>query len=499
MNLVIILVLMLTILVLYGEIRKWIIKRKLGSFESPKQIPILGVAGRFIGKSNDQIIDIVLKIIKEAKSTPVHAWFGPILAIGICEPEDVQIILSSDGCLNRPYFYDHFHYKLSIIATDKEIWKPHRCALNSAFNMKALQSYIPHLNDKSRILLKQMEPFLEERGDLYRTIFICMMDMIARTTMGSELNLQIKERGESLYRTVKIIMNSVQYRVVRFWLRSDFIYNWSKVGRDEKLPLQTGNSLIEEMYNNKVDELNLLKSQGIDFLEQVKSENSANFLEKCLILERDGVFNHETVLDQLSAIALGGFDTSTSTAFSTLLMLAMNQKHQGTVLEELRSVFETADCDVTQTHLAGMPYMERVIRETMRLLPPTPLIARQSSADIKLPRGTVPKDAFVVINIMQLHRNPRIWGENVTEFDPDRFLPENIAKRPPFSYIPFSGGVRNCIATKYAMISAKITLAHLLRRFKFTTDLKFEDIRVKTHLILEVTNVNPLQIEERNF
>lgn len=52
---------------------------------------------------------------------------------------------------------------------------------------------------------------------------------------------------------------------------------------------------------------------------------------------------------------------------------------------------------------------------------------------------------------------------------------------------------------KYAMMSAKITLAHLLRRYKFTTDLKFEDIRLKTHLVLEVTNEKPLRIEERQF
>lgn len=153
-------------------------------------------------------------------------------------------------------------------------------------------------------------------------------DMITRTTLGSELDLQQSKRGELLYRTVRIIMNSVQYRVVRFWLKSDFVYNLSKVGRDEKLPLQTGRNLIEEMYNKKLNELNQLKLEGNDYLENVKAENAANFLDKCIILEQDGIFTHQTVLDQLSAIALGGFDTSASTAFSTLLLLAMNQNHQ---------------------------------------------------------------------------------------------------------------------------------------------------------------------------
>lgn len=162
------------VFIAYGELRKWIIKRKLRYFESPKQVPILGAASRFIGKSNDEFIKIVFDMFDELKS-PFQLWLGPILVICISEPEDIQTILTSSDCLNKPYFYDHFKCKTSIIAVDREIWKPQRRALNASFNVKMLQSYVPFLNDKSRILLKKMEPFLEQPGDLYRTIFICMI------------------------------------------------------------------------------------------------------------------------------------------------------------------------------------------------------------------------------------------------------------------------------------------------------------------------------------
>lgn len=433
----------LLVTLLYIEIKKWIVNRKLRNFESPPQLPILGVASCIFGITNCEFIDLVFKYFEMVKTTPFYVWAGPFLTFGVADPQSVEILLTNEHCLNRPYFYKHMHCKTSILAIDKETWRPHRRALNAAFNVKMLNRYVPLLNGKARTLINRLQSHLSQPVDLYFILSVCMLDMITGSMMGIEKHLQ-SDYGSSLVRVAKHITNSIQYRVSRIWLRWDFIFdNCSKVGRDVQNAVKVGYDFIHQIYQEKMNELQLFKSHGIDHLYEAKTNDATNFIEKCLILEKDGIMTHENVIDELRVAVVAGIDTSSITVFGTLLMLAINQKQQDLVVDELHSIFESNRCDVTQTHLINMKYLERVIKETLRLLPPIPFIARQTTADIELPKGTIPKNSIIGINIMHMHRNPEIWGVNVLEFDPDRFLTENIEKRPKFSYIPFSNGNRN--------------------------------------------------------
>lgn len=129
------------------------------------------------------------------------------------------------------------------------------------------------------------------------------------------------------------------------------------------------------------------------------------------------------------------------------MLLAMFPKYQQKAFEEIRSLFpERDDFEVTYEDTQNMVYMDMVLNETMRLLAPVPLIARQSTQDVQLSNGVVlPKGIQIVIDVFNMHRRTDIWGPDAKVFNPENFLPSNMEGKHSYAFIPFTKGIRNCI------------------------------------------------------
>lgn len=70
-----------------------------------------------------------------------------------------------------------------------------------------------------------------------------------------------------------------------------------------------------------------------------------------------------------------------------------------------------------------------------------------------------------------MHHDPEYY-ENPEEFNPERFTSENVAKRHPYTFLPFGDGPRNCIGMRFGMMQTRMGLIALLRNFKFSTSSK---------------------------
>jgi cytochrome P450 len=161
---------------------------------------------------------------------------------------------------------------------------------------------------------------------------------------------------------------------------------------------------------------------------------------------------------------------------SILLMLAMHKDIQKKVIDEIDTVLMQDGLITDYESAYKLTYLETVIKETMRLFPILPLVARETTDEIELDGYVIPEGTIINIFSFGVQRNKKYWGEDAHLFKPSRFEPENIRNVHQYAYIPFTGGQRMCIGWRYAMIFMKVYLANFFRHYTVDTHLKFDEI-----------------------
>lgn len=203
----------------------------------------------------------------------------------------------------------------------------------------------------------------------------------------------------------------------------------------------------------------------------------------------------------IKAIILDMLAAATDSTF-TLLEWAMAELiNHPQEMRKLQDEVRTAVGDaghVTEDHLPDLRYLKAVVKETLRLHPPTPLLLpRETVEDTQLLGYHVPAGTRVLIHAWAIGRDPATWGDRAEEFVPERFLEYTHEMGQDFAFLPFGAGRRGCPGVKFAMPSNELALASLVYHFDWElaggrkppvdmTELHGLSVRLKTALLLAV-------------
>ncbi len=177
--------------------------------------------------------------------------------------------------------------------------------------------------------------------------------------------------------------------------------------------------------------------------------------------EEGGTLSDDELIGQLFVLFLAGHDTTKSAIAWTLFLLGQHPTILASVRDELASVLG-GDAP-TNEQMPRLALLDRVVKESLRLLPPAPFTARLTTQPVELAGFELPAGTEVIVSPYCLHRDPDVYPE------PQRFRPERweTLAPSPFEYAPFGAGPRMCIGAGFAALEAKLVLAILLQRFTF--------------------------------
>lgn len=168
------------------------------------------------------------------------------------------------------------------------------------------------------------------------------------------------------------------------------------------------------------------------------------------------------------------FAAGAETTSSTLEWALTELVHSPEALSKARSELEKQigkGNPMEESDIARLPYLQAVVKETLRLHPAVPLlIPRKASVDVQISGFIVPKGAQVLVNAWAIGRDASTW-ENPYSFKPERFLGLDVdVKGRNFELIPFGAGRRICPGLPLAIRMLYLMLGSLIKSFDWKLD-----------------------------
>jgi cytochrome P450 len=169
------------------------------------------------------------------------------------------------------------------------------------------------------------------------------------------------------------------------------------------------------------------------------------------------------VRDEAMTIFLAGHETTANALTWTWYLVGETPAAEAKMHEEIDRVLQGRL--PTMADIPSLPYVERVVTESMRLYPPAWIIGRRALGEYPIGQYVAPAGALFLVSPYIVQRDARYYADPA-RFDPDRWTPELRARLPKFAYFPFGGGPRQCIGESFAWMELILLVATIAQQWR---------------------------------
>ncbi|CAO3683430.1 unnamed protein product [Umbelopsis vinacea] len=348
----------------------------------------------------------------------------------------------------------------SILTEPGEKWKKHRKASSPAFHRSMPVNIFGHLVQNLFVEIEKNSNNVEISGLLERFGF----DAI--TSAGFEYNANAIGNKDSewvkLYTDLKEgAFNPLFFLIPAFDTKYRHLFpSRVQLHQDLKLFLRK----IEDIIVEKRAKL----AEGRSLLDETEKDLCTLMLEAEADGEGSSLSNSE-LMNDIVAFILAGHDTTANALSSSFYYLAkdkaVQQKLRAEAIEYLGD--EPHDVIPTVEQSKAMPFLNMVIRETLRIAGPAVWTSpRTVSQDTELGDYLLPKGTHVIVDIIALQHDEDLWPEPY-RFDPERFAAENKSSKTASSWLPFGGGQHQCAGMNMSLAEQRVLLSMMVRKYEW--------------------------------
>ncbi|PKA65879.1 Cytochrome P450 78A4 [Apostasia shenzhenica] len=430
---------------------------------------IPGPSGVFLGMSSSLAHRVLAGLARSLDAFQLMAFsVGMTRFIVSSHPETAKEILSNSAFADRPIkesAYELLFHRAMGFAPFGEYWRNlRRISATYLFSPRRISSFGVHRVVIGESMVDEVKHQMERDGavELKKVLHFGSLNNIMMSVFGKRFDFG-KGDGTELEGLVK-----EGYQLLG-------MFNWS-----DHLPLlglldfqgirRRCRKLVSRVnvFVGQIIEEHRIKRQASRSREADERE-AADFVDVLLDLQEDEKLSDSDMIAVLWEMIFRGTDTVVILLEWTMARMVLHPEIQAKAQAEIDAVTGSSSRAVSTSDIQNLPYLQAIVKETLRMHPPGPLLswARLAIHDVQVGKHFIPAGTTAMVNMWSITHDGRFWSEpNV--FNPERFMAEEVnITGCDLRLAPFGAGRRVCPGKSMALATVHLWLAQLLHNFKW--------------------------------